>query len=316
MRIKHTFGVLVVALLLTACGGQQATSPMAAPPRTSSSGGASMPAPTAAANAALEAKPADGTTASSANAPAAQQPAVQRLVIKNATVSLQVENVSAAEAQIRTRTDQMGGYIVSVQTTGSDAYMSSVVVFRVPAARFEEALSGVEGLARKVLSRTVGGEDVTEEYVDLESRLRNLDATRTRLLDLLTKATQTDEALQVNQALTDVQGQIEQIQGRMKYLSQSAAFSTITADLQPVPPPPTIYEPDGWQPLRVAGEALGGLVNFGQGLVNLGIVLLIWSPVWLCLLLAGRWAWRSTVGKRRAPKLPPAPPVDPSPPPA
>ena len=324
MRLKHVFSVLVATILLGACGGggapaaRQAAAPtrVAAPsenaavPTQAANPSDSAAPPFSDINAGLEAGTTDGT-GTTANPPAAQQPATQRLVIKNATVALQVENVSAAEAQIRARADQLGGYVVSVQTSGSDAYLTSEVIFRVPSARFEEALSGVEGLARKVLSRMVGGEDVTEEYVDLESRLRNLDATRTRLLDLLAKATQVDDALQVSQALTEVQGQIEQIQGRMKYLSQSAAFSTITASLQAVPPPPTIYPEESWQPLRIASQALSGLLGFGQGLVNLGIVLLIWVPVWLPLLLLGRWGWRR-FGGRRTRKIPPAPPANPS----
>ncbi len=292
---------LAAALMLTACGGQLASAPNpesaipASEPQAMATAAPAAPA----GGAGLEEKAYDqsGDTATQA-----QQPAGQRLVIKSATVAIQVEGVAAAEAQIRARAEQLGGYVVSVQTNGSDEYMSSLVTFRVPAERFEEAMSGVEGLARKVLSRSVGGEDVTEEFVDLGSRLRNLEATRDRLLDLLAKATRVEDALQVNQALTDVQGQIEQIQGRMKYLTQSAAFSTITADLQPVPPPPTIYEEDGWQPLRVAGEALAGLVSFGQGLVSLGIVLLVWSPVWLPLLLLARWGLRRAgIGRRNRP---------------
>lgn len=308
MRLTHFLSALVAAVILAACGGQMVGAPMpaSAPEMESQATGGAPPFSNM--DAGLEERAADGATSSSA--PQAEQPAGQRLVIKSASVMLQVESVSGAEAQIRARAEQLGGYVVSVQTSGSDEYMSSVVTFRVPGDRFEDALSGVEGLARKVLSRSVGGQDVTEEYVDLEAQLRNLEATRNRLLDLLTKANRVEDALQVNQALTDVQGQIEQIQGRMKYLTQSAALSTITADLQPVPPPPTIYEEDGWEPLRVAGEALAGLVSFGQGLVNLLIVLLVWSPVWLALLLLARWGWRSISG-RRARRSPPAPPVGP-----
>lgn len=299
MRHLRLLPILAAALLLAACGGGAASSgaPMpaamatAAPAAPQAAGGADMERQS---SASIEEAPPGVDTANQ------QQPASQRLVIKNASVSIQVEDVAGAEARVRARAEQLGGYVVSVQTSGSDAYLSSVITFRVPAERFEEALSGVEGLARKVLSRSVSGDDVTEEFVDLESRLRNLEATRDRLLDLLAKATRVEDALQVNQALTDVQGEIEQIQGRMKYLRQSAAFSTISADLQPVPPPPTLIEPDGWQPLRVAQEALVGLIGFGQGLASLGIVLLVWSPVWLPLLLAARWGLRRLgVGRPR-----------------
>lgn len=300
MRLTHLILVLTAALLMAACGGaQSATAPMEAFPTTAP---AATMAPAAEAPAAASIEEARSDMAGGTAAQPAQPPS-QRLVIKNATISVQVESVAAAEASLRARAEQLGGYVVSVQTTGSDEYQSSLVTFRVPAARFEEALAGVEGLARKVLARSVSGDDVTEEFVDLESRLRNLEATRDRLLDLLTRATRVEDALQVNQALTDVQGQIEQIRGRMQYLTQSAAFSTITADLQPVPPPPTIIEEDSWQPLRVAREALGDLVRFGQGLLSLAIVLLVWIPVWLPLLLFARWGWRRAANglRRRTP---------------
>jgi hypothetical protein len=293
---------LVAALLLNACGGASQTA-----------GGVAMEAPAAPmANdsfvereAAIEARPEDISTQSQP-----QPPGGQRLVIRNASVSIQVESVSEAEAILRARAEQLGGYIVSVQTSGSDAGMTSVVTFRVPAERFEEALSGVEGLARRVLARSVSGQDVTEEFVDLSSRLRNLEATRDRLLELLARAERVEDALQVNQALSDVQGQIEQIQGRMKYLRESAALSTISAELRPLPATPPIIDEDSWQPLLVAREALTGLISFGQALLNLAIVLLIWSPIWLTLLLAGRWGLRR-LGTRRTNRIPPVPPAPP-----
>jgi hypothetical protein len=152
--------------------------------------------------------------------------------------------------------------------------------------------------------------------VDLESQLRNLQATRDRLLDLLEKATRVEDALQVNQAITDVQGQIEVIQGRMKYLQQSAALSTISVYLAPVPTTPLLEE-DGWQPWNVARGALRDLLIFGQGLANVAIVLAIWTPLWLPLVLLGRWAWLRTRAQISAgtrplspPPAPPAPPTE------
>jgi hypothetical protein len=193
---------------------------------------------------------------------------------------------------VRAAAAQYGGYIVKAASSGSDEDLSVQISFRVPAARFDEALGGVQGLAKKVIARTISGDDVTEEYVDLGSRLKNLEATRDRLMTLLDKATKVDDALSVNTALTDVQGQIEQIQGRMQYLKQSSALSTINVGLVPVPPPTAIVAEDGWQPLEVARGALRNLVALGQGLANVAIVLLIWTPVWLPLLLLGLWLGR------------------------
>ena len=302
MQQLRLFPILALIILLAACGGAQSAAMPTSAPAAAPTEAAAAPAADAERGAALEEAP-GGAAGGTASQP--QQPAAQRLVIKNANLSLLVEDVAGAEARVRARANELGGYVVSVQTSGSDEYLSSVITFRVPADRFEEALAGVEGLARKVLSRGVSGDDVTEEFVDLESQLRNLDATRTRLLDLMTRATRVEDALQVNQALTDVQGQIEQIQGRMKYLRTSAAFSTITADLQPVPPPPSIIDSEGWQPLRVAQEALAALVDFWQGLVSVAIVFLVWSPVWLPLLLLARWGWRRGTSARK-PRTPTA----------
>ncbi|NWF79730.1 MAG: DUF4349 domain-containing protein [Chloroflexi bacterium] len=301
MRTLRLISILLLALLLTACGWQAATSVEEAGRAPAPAGGpAGAPMPELMATAA----PASidetyGDVASSAAAPPAQ-PGAQRLVIKTASLTVEVEDVAVAEARISARAAELGGYVVSAQSSGSDtASRVALITFRVPAQRFDEALAGVEGLARKVFSRTISGDDVTEEFVDLESRLRNLEATRDRLLDLMARATRVEDALQVNQALSDVQGQIEQIQGRMKYLQQSAAFSAISVELRPVPPPPAIIEEDAWQPLRVARTALRDLVSFGQELVNLGIVILIWSPVWLPILLLARWGWLRLSGRHR-----------------
>jgi hypothetical protein len=295
MRQIFTLIILAAVLLLAGCGGARSAaqeSPMQ-PAATAAPAAGAPPLPTYSKDAAIEAAAeAPARDQGPVNPSQAQQPGGERLVIRNAYLSIEVEAVSTAETTIRTRAEQLGGYVVSVQTSGSDADLRSTIVFRVPAAQFETALSGVEGLARKVFSRSVSGDDVTEEFVDLESRLRNLEATRDRLLDLLTRATRVEDALQVNNALTDVQGQIEQIRGRMQYLRTSAAFSTISVDLTPVPPPPAIVQEDSWQPMRVARRALADLVSFGQSLVELGIVFLVWAPIWLPLLLLALWGWR------------------------
>jgi hypothetical protein len=272
--------------------------------------------------------PADGATGGSAPAAEApmqapdqnvanpvQQPAFERLIIKNGTISLQVENVANAEAAIRAKVAELQGYIIRVETSGTEPNQYTDIAFRIPADRFDQALADLQVLAVKVLSRNVTGDDVTEEYVDLESRLRNLELTRDRLTELLQRADAVEDALSVNQALTDVQGQIEQIKGRMQFLRQNAALSTITVSLRPVPPLPTITDDNSWEPLRVARQALRDLVEFGQGLIELAIVLLIWTPVWLPIFLFLRWGWRRLTRRGKKP-MPPTPPAAGNEPPA
>jgi hypothetical protein len=291
---------LLASLLLSACGaGSSSQDAMSVASPSSAPGAPAAEAPALAGGSAYDR---DASAEESA-----QQPQIERMVIKNGSLYIRVDDISQAEQQISLLAQQKGGYIVSTSTYGGGEARGSTIVFRVPAAQFEATMSDVEGIAKEVTERSVSGEDVTEEFVDLGSRLKNLEATRERLLDLLAKANRVEDALSVNQALTDVQGEIEVIQGRMKYLQQSAALSTITANISKVVTTPIIPE-DAWQPLEVARGALNGLIAFGQALVNLAIVLLIWTPLWLPILLLARWGFRKLIGKDRKKPTPPSSP--------
>jgi hypothetical protein len=306
MQRLYILPFVLLLAVLTACGGAAAPAPQSAgAPDQAVSGGFGAEAP------AMEARE-PGAPAATSNEEALQAD-LQRLIIKNANLSLEVESVRDAEAAIREKVAQLGGYIVTVETSGTDSFINTTIVFRVPADQFDAALEGVQGLATRVLGRTISGQDVTEEFVDLESRLRNLEATRDRLLELMEQATRVEDALNVNTALTDVQGQIEQIKGRMQYLQQSAALSTITAQLRPVPMTP-IVEEGLWRPIEVARGALRDLIEFAQELMNLAIVLLIWIPVWGPIVLFFRWVWRKITGggKKAAPAPAPAVPAAPT----
>ena len=292
MKLGRLIPIVGLARVLAACGGSAASEPAA-----QSMDAVAAPAAGPAGGAALE----QGNTAGAPAAPAGQsnQPGFQRLVIKTADLELQVASARDAEASVRALVSKLGGYVVKVETNGTDERLASRVTFRVPAERFDEALAGAQGLAQKVLSRTVAGDDVTEEFVDLDSRLKNLEATRDRLLTFLEKADRVEDALKVNESLSQIQGEIEQARGRKQYLQQSAALSTISVYLSPEPITPLVAE-DSWQPVRVARGALSGLIAFGQGLANVVIVAAVWAPVWLPLLLAGWWLRRRLM-KPRAP---------------
>jgi len=292
---------LFASLLLSACGGASTTTF-----EQISSGLDTSSAPAAAEAPALSGGGSSYDRDGSAEE-SAQQPQIERMVIKNGTLYILVDDINQAEQQITLLAQQKGGYIVSTSNYGGGETRRSTIVFRVPAAQFEATLSDVEGIAKEVEERSVSGEDVTEEFVDLGSRLKNLEATRDRLLDLLEQANRVEDALNINQAITDVQEDIEVIQGRMKYLQQSAAQSTITVNISRVVITPILPE-DAWQPLEVARGALNGLIGFGQGLINLAIVLAIWTPLWLPIFLLIRWFYRKLKGKNQPKAMPPSSP--------
>jgi hypothetical protein len=154
---------------------------------------------------------------------------------------------------------------------------------------------------------------VSQEYVDLQSRLTNLEATAARIREFLDKATKVADALEVNQQLSDIEGQIEQVKGRMQFLKDRSAFSTIALTLNPQVPTPTPYPtptPVVWQPgktVEAASDTLGSLL---RGLIDtvlyLGIVLLPFAIPVLALIAI-------VVYFRRRRKKPAANPVVPTP---
>lgn len=295
--------VMVIAVfVLAACGAPAAPVQQAdAPNNAAARQPAAAPelqqpvgAPATSSGAATGIEASGGSANAPANAPAEtnQLQYGLRMVILNASLVIEVDSVDRAEAQLRDAVDRVGGYILRVRTTGEGVQKTSYISFRVPFEHFERVLADVEGVAQRVISRTVDGEDVTEQYVDLESRLRNLEATYARLTALLERSGTLEETLRLNQEISSVQGQIEQVKGRMRYLEQNVNYSTITVELRPILPTPTPEPPkekEGWNPSKVLNEQVALLMTFIQNIINILIVLGVWAPVWIIPVLLIIW---------------------------
>lgn len=155
-----------------------------------------------------------------------QQAPAQVLLIYNAQLVAQVDHVPAGLDQVIEAATAVGGFLAARTDTS--------VTVRVPVGRFREALGRVEAMST-VLNRNVQAEDVTEQFHDLEVRLNNLRAVQTRLQQFLARANNVTEALSVERELERVGQQIDEIEGRMRFLSNRAAFSTITVTLMARP---------------------------------------------------------------------------------
>lgn len=231
-------------------------------------------------------------------------PAGDRLVIKTANVEAEIEYIQLDQAnrRIEQMVTRLGGYIVanddSTSNISSNAY--TTITFRVPAAKFEEALRSVEGDSIKILRREISGQDVTEEYTDIASQLRNLEATAARLRTLLEKAETVTEAVEVTRTLSQYEGEIEVLKGRQKYLAESAAMSLITLTIRGIDVPAAYFVApafnfsfgNGWSPARTAAAAWDDVVALGRDVADLLIALAIWAPIWLPLALCGWFGWR------------------------
>ena len=227
------------------------------------------------------------TDQSSAPAPAAPQ---ERLIIRTGNLSIVVVDTETAVSQIAQMVEENGGWVVSSNLHKySDSAKTGDITVRVPADGYTSALTAMKALALEVTSESSSGQDVTDEYVDLASRLGNLEATADRVRGFLDETETVQEALAVNMELSRLEGDIEVIKGRMQYLSQSAAFSTISVHLTPDELSQPI-EVAGWRPQGVAKDALESLLGALQGLISfliwfviyaLPLLLIIGVPIWL-----------------------------------
>ena len=206
------------------------------------------------------------------SAPVEAQP---RLIIRTADLTLVVKDTQEALDALTRLAGEFGGFVVSSSASRvAENALEGSITLRVEAARFDQALARIRTLAREVRSESVRGEDVTAEYVDLDARLRNLEAAEAQLQQILKQATSTEDVLAVYRELTNLRSQIEQVKGRMKYLSQSAALATITVTLTP----DALAQPiqvGGWQPAGVIRDALQALISALQGLATIAIWLVI-----------------------------------------
>jgi uncharacterized protein DUF4349 len=219
-------------------------------------------------------------------------PAPRSTVVKTAQLSLRVESDKFTRAieQAEDVADELGGIVLATNVVTAEPSVAKVVV-RVPANRFTAALRRLRQLAGgTVRSEQVSGQDVGQEFVDLEARGRNLTAQQNVLLRLMDRAVSISDTIRVQNELSRVQGQIEQIRGRLLYLHDQADLSTISVSMR---------ETDAAGPAHKPGElrqafnrAWDGTVAVVTGvIVGAGIVLPVSLLLGLGLFVVSR-LWR------------------------
>lgn len=292
---RIAIGMLVIALGLGACAPKASSQSSNFTDKAYESGGYAAEMPMAPAmDMAVEAPAA---APESSYSPGVQGAEVERLVIKNANLSIIVKDPAKSMDDITKMADEMGGWVVNsnlYKTTTADGIEipQANINIRIPSDSLNDALSKVKALVddleTDIRSENVSGEDVTSTYTDLKSRLTNLEQAEGSLREIMASATKTEDVLAVFNQLTQVRSDIEVIKGQMKYYEESAHFSAINIELisQESVKPVTIA---GWQPVGVARDALQALINFGKGLVNVGIwFIILVIPILIVLYLAVR----------------------------
>jgi hypothetical protein len=231
-----------------------------------------------------------------------------RMIIKNAELTLLMEDVGSGIDRVTQVAADTYGYILSSRTWYQDGFQHATITIGVPVNEFENALRRLRGMALRVQDENASGQDVSDQYVDLESRLRNLEATEARIRSFLEQAVDVQESLRVSQELSEITAQIETIKGQMSYFEDRAAYSTITVHLEPQLPTPTPMPtmtptptpmPDEWRPdktFKDAAKVLGGILRVIGDITIWALVVL--GPF---AVPAGAVLWfLIRVGKRRS----------------
>ena len=230
---------------------------------------------------------------------------VERKVIKDASLSVVVKDPEESMNTISALAEQLGGYVVSSsisqQTYGPNnvSLPGGSITIRIPAEKLNDVITQIKTDAVEVTSENISGQDVTDQYVDLQSRLSALQAAEKKLLEILDAAVKTEDVLAVYQQLQQVQSEIEVLKGQIKYIDQAAAMSSVniylTAEesIQPIQVGP-------WKPQGAAKQAVEDLIYFSQNFVEflirfviftLPVLIMIAIPLFL-LYLAGRAIYR------------------------
>jgi uncharacterized lipoprotein YehR (DUF1307 family) len=225
-------------------------------------------------------------------------------IIYTATLSMQVDELASAATSLRNAIHQSGGYLLQFQDTKHEGEIGSSYTIKVPAAGFMSFIDRIEQIKHNEFERNIGGKDVSEEYVDLESRLKAKQLVEARLLTMMDKATKADDLLKFSQQLSGVQEEIERIKGRVRYLDNNVAFSTV--ELRMYQTNQTLKNKSLEQP-HLGGRMSDALVNSTKVVwdaINLLLVVLAGAlPVLAILaviLIPSIWLYRRR--KEKAPK--------------
>lgn len=215
-----------------------------------------------------------------------------RLVIQDTNLSLQVKDVSKTINNILETTKKLGGFLINSSLSKPEGAASGNISVRIPEDKRQEALEDFKKLAVKVVSESVYGNDVTDQYVDLGSRLEVLNKTKAKYEEILQQAQEVTDIMSVQEQLTRLQTQIDNLKGQQKYYEQSAKLSKVviylSTDELALPYAPT----NEWRPSVIFKNAVRSLVGIFRGLGSLIIYLVVFIPVIVPTILVIRYIKR------------------------
>jgi hypothetical protein len=272
--------ILVFLVLLAACKKSEDASPLPRDEKVATRNAAAQTVASAVPN----------------EAPVSTAAPIDRMIIRTATISLIVRDTAKSVDAITSAVERSGGYVSASNVWREGDVLHAKVTMRVPNTRLGASMAAIRAAGIRVQSETVSSEEVTQEYVDLASQVRNGEATEEELRQLLVtvreRAKKAADILEVHEHLVAIRGEIEQAKGRMRYLEQMTAFATINVEVTPDAVSTPAIEP-GWQALAVVKDATRSLTNAGKALATAAIWFAIYLlPVLIFIALAVLIGWK------------------------
>ncbi len=211
----------------------------------------------------------------------------ERKIIRNAELTIETNDPGAGQRSIASIAEAKGGFVVTSESKQRNAEgqmkpdMIVTITVRVPSAQFDAVVNEIRGNGNRVAQEKITGQDVTEEYIDLEARIRAKQALEAQFMEIMKQAKTVQDALEVQRQLSDVRAEIERIEGRRRFLENQSSLSTITVTLQP---PTTIVSTTGffYSVKRAFGEGLDVAAAITLGLISIVVALL---PILIFIVL-------------------------------
>jgi len=225
--------------------------------------------------------------------------AADRKIIRNADITMEVDSTTDAQQRVTSIAESNGGFVVTSeakQRANVDPAKRTLdikLVVRIPASRFGSALDQIKQLAGNVSQANVSGQDVTEDFIDLEARIRTQKALELQFLEIMKQARKVEDALEVQRQIADVRTDIEKLEGRKRFLENRSSLSTITVNIQ-APKVVEVVNPTGfWRTVResvvesleLASEMLLFFIRFVIVMVPIGVFVILPSGLVLRYLI-------------------------------
>jgi hypothetical protein len=194
---------------------------------------------------------------------------IDRKIIRDADLTIEVNSTTEAQQRVTSIAESNGGFVVTSeakQKENSDPAKRTLdikLIIRVPSTQFNSALQQIESLATNMPQRNVSGQDVTEEFIDLEARIKTQKALELQFLEIMKKANKVEDALEVQRQIADVRTEIEKLEGRKNFLANRSSLSTITVNIQT--PTPIVVSATGFG--RTVRDAVSDSLDLASGIV-------------------------------------------------